>query len=836
MRTAKEIKKELKKIASENPDAYYATGVLKRDGFVRGKCEKCGTFFWSTNKEQKICGDSMCSGGFRFFTDNPAKAKLSYVDVWLKFSEMFKKHGYTPISRYPTVARWNPTMDFVIASIAAFQPYVISGEVEPPANPLVIPQFCIRFGDIENIGITAGHNTGFVMIGQHMFVPKEKWNQERVFDDIKRWLNEGLGIPDSELTFHEDAWAGGGNAGPCMEYFCRGLELGNQVYMLYEQTPEDELVDLKLKVLDMGMGMERNAWFTQGTATQHQAIYPHVVEKLLERTGVKIDETFMKRYVPLSGKLNIDEVDDIGKAWEEVASLLKTEVETLKEKILPLSGVFSIADHCRVLLFTLNDGALPSNVGGGYNLRVLIRRCLQFIDKYNWDIDLIEVCIWHAEELKPIYPELSENLDNIDKILAVEKEKYEATKEKTRQIVEKIIQKDITEETLLELYDSNGIPPQLIAEEAEKLGKTIKIPDNFYGKVSERHEKRQQVHATKKDFTLVLDDLPETMANYFNDYSKTEFEAKVLRVIDNKVILDKTLFYPTSGGQLHDKGDIQMNKVVDVFKQGAHIIHVMQETPKFKEGDIIKGSVDLVWRKQLAQHHTATHIVNAAAKRVLGPHVNQAGAKKTNEKAHLDITHYQTVSDEELKKIEDEANKIISQDLKITSAFYPRREAEDKFGMEIYQGGAVPGKKVRIVNIPDFDVEACGGTHLNSTKETGTIKIEKSTKIQDGIIRLTFTAGKAAEKSSASQEGLLEEIAEMLKVESNQVPARAEEVFMIWKKSSKAKKKGQPLTDEEKELKSSATFDGDALAETAKILKTQPEHIVKTLKRFLDEI
>ncbi len=836
MRTAKELKKDIKKAASKDPDKYYATKTLRKYGFMRKKCKSCGLYFWTTHDDQDICGDSMCSGGFRFFKDNPSKKKLTYIEVWQEFAKMFRSLGYTPIDRYPVVSRWNPTMDFTIASIAAFQPFVVSGEVEPPANPLVIPQFCLRFVDIENIGITAGHNTGFVMIGQHMFVPKEKWDQDRVFEDIKKWLNKGLGIPDSELTFHEDAWAGGGNAGPCMEYFSRGLELGNQVYMLYEQTPEDELVDLKLKVLDMGMGMERNAWFTQATSTQHQAIYPTVVDKLLEKTGMEIDEDFMKRYVPLSGKLNIDEIDDIDKAWKEVADLLDMDVQGLKGKVIPLSGIFSIADHARVLLLTLNDGALPSNVGGGYNLRVLIRRALSFIDRYKWKIDLADVCRWHAEYLKPIFPELMNNLDNIKKILDVENGKYEATKAKTRQIVKNIINKGITENMLLELYDSNGIAPELIREEAEKQGKKVRIPDNFFGKIAEMHEQRAQVHATKKDFSLDLDEVPETKANYFEDYSKTDFTAKVLKVIGDKVMLDQTLFYPTSGGQLHDKGKLGGEDVVDVFKQGAVIVHVLKRKPDFREGDQVSGKIDSRTRRQLSQHHTATHIINAAARKVLGSHVFQAGAKKTEEKAHLDITHYQAVSDKELKEIEDEANRIVSKDMKINKGFYPRREAEDRFGMEIYQGGAVPGKNVRIVEIPGIDVEACGGTHLNSTGETGRIRIEKSTKIQDGVVRLTFTAGKAAEKSITEEEGTLAEAAKLLGVSSEQVPAMAEEVFALWKKAKKAKKKGMALSKEEMKPGSVEKFEGDALAEAAKILNTQPEHVVKTLKRFLADI
>ncbi|MFW6450510.1 MAG: alanine--tRNA ligase, partial [Nanoarchaeota archaeon] len=819
MRTSKELKKEIKKLASKDPDSYYATGVLKRDGFMRKQCS-CGQWFWTVNKNQTLCGDPVCSGGFRFFENNPAKVSLDYVQVWKSFAKTFKELGYTPISRYPAVARWNDTMEYTNASIAAFQPYVISGEVEPPSKRLVIPQFCIRFADVENIGITAGHNTGFVMMGQHMFVSQKEWSQEQVFSDIKKFLNQTLGIPDEELTFHEDGWAGGGNAGPCMEYFSRGVELGNQVYMLYEQTPKDELVDLDLKVLDMGMGMERVAWFTQSTATQHQAIYPTVIQKLSERTGVKIDDALLKKYVPHSGKLNIDEVEDLQKAWQEVAETLGMEVKELKEKIMPMAGIFSIADHTRVLLFALNDGALPSNVGGGYNLRMLFRRCLSFIDKFGWDLRLSEVCRWHAEYLQDIFPELLNNLENIEKILAVEREKYEATKEKTKKIVQNIIQKEITEDTLLELYDSNGITPELIKEEAAKQGREIEIPENFFGKVSELHEKKEQAHASKRDFSIDLTDIPDTKANYFNDYTKTEFDGKVLKIIENKVILERTLFYPTSGGQLHDTGHIENNEVVDVFKQGGIIVHVMHDKPDFKEGDTVKGHVDFERRRQLAQHHTATHIVNLAAREILGNHVNQSGAKKTCDKAHLDITHYKTVSEEELKQIEDKANEIVNNDLEIRTGFFPRREAEDKFGMGIYQGGAVPGREVRIVEIDDLDAEACGGTHLKRTSEAGQVKLEKSSKIQDGVIRLTFTAGGAAQSSCSAEENVLKSAAEMLGVKESQVPGRAQELFSKWKKAKKAKKKGKPLSKDEARLTSEEEFEGDALAETARRLKT----------------
>ncbi len=398
MKDAKTIKKEFKAKAAKDPDAYYATSVLKKEGFMRRLCPTCGTNFWTVVKEQKICGDPSCSGGFRFI-GTAANPKLDYVGVWKAFSAMFAKNGYTPIKRYPVVARWRKDTDFVQASIYDFQPYVVSGEVDPPANPLVVPQFCLRFNDIDNVGLTGSHFSGFDMIGQHAFMPQEKWDQAKYFLDIHHWLIKGLRLPKSEITYHEDAWAGGGNFGPCMEYFSKGLELGNQVYMLYEQTTEGDK-PLKLRVLDMGMGHERNAWFAMGTATAYDATFPKVLTHIKKQTGLVFDAKFQQKFLPYASYLNVDEVDNLTDTWKKVAKEVGMSVETLKSTVLPMQAAYSVAEHSRSLLITLADGGLPSNVGGGYNLRVLYRRAQAFIDEHHWPLDMGELSALHAAELR----------------------------------------------------------------------------------------------------------------------------------------------------------------------------------------------------------------------------------------------------------------------------------------------------------------------------------------------------------------------------------------------------------------------------------------------------
>ena len=833
MLSDKEQKKVFKEITSKDPDKYFPTKELRELGYIRKHC-KCGTYFWTIHEDREVCGDPVCSGGFQVVINNPSPIKLSYIGVWKKIVEVLEPRGYVPIKRYPCVARWNPTSEFTIASISAFQPYVIAGEVEPPAKKLLIPQFCLRFNDIENVGITSSHCTGFIMIGQHTFVSPEEWDQGQLFMDIHDFIHKGVGLAKEEITIHEDSWAGGGSFGCSLEFFSRGVELFNQVYTMFEQTPEGPR-ELKLKVLDMGLGQERVAWFSQGTPNMYEAIFPKVLKKLRKITKIDLDLDLYNKFSQYSAYLNIDEVDDMDAAWQRVADEIKIDVKVLKEQIMPMTALYSIADHSRSLLFAINDGKLPSNVGGGYNLRVIFRRAISFIEKFDWNIDIANVCVWHSEELKELFPEVSEHLDEVREILNVEKEKFYATKRKARKILEKILKKgEISTETLIELYDSNGISPDMVKETAKKYKVKVKIPDDFYSLVVERHEKIEQIHATEKEIQLDLEGIPKTKSLYYYDYTKISNNAKVLKIIDNMIVLNQSVAYPTSGGQLHDVGTINNQNFSDVFKQGNYIIHVLDEKPNFKEGDTVQIKVNKEWRLQLAQHHTATHIINAAARDILGGHINQAGAKKTFKKSHLDVTHYEQIPKEKIIQIEKRANEIVKKSIDLYLDFIPRSEAENKYGMTIYQGGAVPGRNIRIVEVPGIDVEACGGTHLNNTSETGEIKITKSQKIQDGIVRLTFTAGKATERLEERNKKILRELKSILSVTSNKIVGRVNELLEKWKNVNKALKSGN-VNEKDLELTSTTTFKGDSITEISQILSVKNDQIPSKVKKFYSE-
>ena len=834
----KDMKLKFKELASKNPEKYYPIKALEKEGFKRKQCIKCKIFFWTAN-DSEVCGD-ICSGGFGFIGNSPAKYKLDYIEVWDKFSKIFKKLGYTPIKRYPVAARWRGDTDFVQASIYDFQPYVVSGEVEPPANPLTVPQFCLRFNDIDNVGLTGAHYTGFVMIGQHAFMPPKDYNQEKYFEDIHTWLKKGIGIKNQEITFHEDGWAGGGNVGPCIEFFSRGLELGNQVYITHEQTPAG-LNELNLKILDMGMGHERNSWFTQGTSTSYETAFPTVIKKLTKETNIEVDNELMKKFLPYSAFLKVDEADNVKKVWLDIAEKIKIDVNELRRKVLPLAALYSIAEHSRSLLVAIGDSVLPSNIGGGYNLRVILRRALSLIKKYNWDINLPDLCKEHAKYLKPLFPELRETLPQVQEILEVEKRKYLSTKEKSGQIIKNLLEKEITEDILLKVYDTQGISPELIKEEAEKFNKKIHIPDNFYAKVTKMHENIQKVEEEKKEMgKLQVKRPPATEILYYDDPIVTSFKAKVINIINDKfVILDRTAFYPRGGGQEPDMGLLNNTEVLNVFKQGDVIIHELKENPKFNELEEVNGKINLIRRKQLMQHHTATHIINAAARKVLGHHVNQAGAFKGEDRARIDITHYEAITEEQERKIEDEANRIIKSSIKVKKESIPRNLAEKEYGMTIYQGGVVPGKNLRIINIVGIDVECCGGTHANNTSEIELIKILRSTKISDSIIRIEFVAGEAAREELEKFPTILKQLSKTLSVAPTEVVSRSKDLFEKWRLGRKAIKKEQKIflkdlqlsTPEKDELN-----DEDSIKKIAEIFKTQPEHIVKTAERFIKEL
>jgi len=831
--TDKEIKKKYTKIFPQDPDRYYPTKYLKSMGFVRGQCSKCARYFWNQDKNRKVCGDVSCVGKFSFLEKPLAKNHFSYLDIWKTFSKHFKKVGnYTPIKRYPVVARWRSDLHFVEASIDDFIPYVVNGVVKPPANPLTVPQFCLRFNDIGNVGITGSHYTGFVMIGQHRFEKPQDYDTNAYMKHLSSYFFDVLGLDPKELTYHEDVWAGSQNFGPSVELFAGGIELCNQVYMQYHYlggNPEFE--DLKLKVVDMGLGQERVAWFSNNAPISYESTYASVLEKLKRETGVKMDANIMKKFYPLAGRLNLDETDDINKEWAGIAEEVSMNVDALKNAILPLQALYSIADHTRSLLFALSDGALPSNSGGGYNLRAIYRRAYDFNRKYKWNLDFGQIVKWHADALKSQYPELQDHLDDVQKVLAVEAEKYEKTLENIARII-KSIKGKIKTEKMIELYDSHGVTPQSLKD----AGVDVNVPDDFYSLIAERHRKSDE---KEERYLLNVSDIKKTERLYYADYKKDSFTGKVVKIIDDYVILDKTIFYPTSGGQLHDIGYLNDEHVIDTIVQDGVILHKVEHANKFKVGDAVKGKIDKERRIKLAKHHTSVHIINGAARSVLGAHVWQGGSEKTPQKARLDISHYEALSNEQMRAIEKKANEIIKKAIRVEKFVLQKSEAEKKYGFILYQGGAIPGSELRVIKIADFDIEACGGTHLDNTKESELIKLTKSTKIQDGLVRLELKAGEAAKKYTQELTDEANHVSKLLGCSYKEMSALSDELFLVWKRVRKGKSgkytRGKYVEAKPKTYEQMLAVE-EALEDAADVLRTQKIKTHRTVERFLADL
>ena len=300
-------KKLLNKEFQKDWKKHYNLQFFKVHGFSRKQCEKCKRFFWALDADKKLCTDSTCSS-FDFI--GKSTKNYSYEETWTAIEKYFNKTGHTTVSRYPTASRWRDDLYFTNASIIDFQPYVVSGEVKPPANPLIIGQPCIRFNDIENVGITGQHYTSFIMIGQHAFNSKETglfyWKDEALEHDFN-YLTKVIGVKKEDLTFQEEIWAGGGSFGPSIEYTAHGLELGNCVFMQYKETENGKSEELKTKVIDMGAGLERLAWYSNGTPTSYDITFAKTLKKLVKDSGIKLpDKKLLLEFSRQAGHLDVD--------------------------------------------------------------------------------------------------------------------------------------------------------------------------------------------------------------------------------------------------------------------------------------------------------------------------------------------------------------------------------------------------------------------------------------------------------------------------------------------------------------------------------------------------
>ena len=810
--------------------------VFHENGYTRSQCRVSGLWFWSCDPQRDTCGDTE-EDEYTFIgapiIDGFSQRGRSLKDAMREeFIGFFEQREHARVEPYPVLARWRDDIHLTIASIADFQPHVTSGAVEPPANPLTISQPCIRLNDIDAVGRSGRHLTTFEMMAHHVFNKPDEGKMYYWMDECVKHCHDMLcntfGIDPNEITYVENPWSGGGNAGPAVEVIVGGLELATLVFMNLQED-EDGDVEIKgvkysempLQIIDTGYGLERFCWAAAGTPTIYEAIYPESVAWLKDQAGFSADnlditqeglDSLLGEMSRLFGIMNIEVGSDGDRMQKVFLSRLgerghKIDSELFTSITEPLSKIYAIPDHMHALVNMLGDGLVPSNAKAGYLARMIARRVLRMRDDLGLSISLADLALQHLETNYSA-DRMKQTQDGLLTILRGEEHRYDEMLRKGTQVVKtaiKDIPTDATEvpdEILFTINDSHGISPDLVINIANGLGwNSLVLRTGFNAEMAQRHAELAKAAAksvTAKPIVESIPDLPATVPLYYDDVSQQNFEASVLASLSlvgenlpakatHGIVLDRTCFYPEGGGQEGDYGtltcDSASHSVLDTRKVGDLILHLT--TGPFEVGDMVHGELNWNRRKQLMDHHTSVHIVGGAARKLLGPHIYQAGANKSTESARLDITHHKRLSRSDLDAIEALANEVVQNVPRTEKMTLDRKDADRKFGFDLYQGGAPKGGEIRILRISDHDVQACGGTHHDELGRIGQIRVVRSNAVQDGVERLHIVAGQAAMDYARNQESLLRTASDVFQVPVEDLPSTANRFFSEWKEQRK---------------------------------------------------
>ncbi len=823
------------------------------------ECTVTGLRFWSRDPSRTTSGDTVEDSytfiGNPIIEGFPMRGKALKDAMREAFLDYFEQRGHARIDPYPVLARWRDDIHLTIASIADFQPHVTSGLVPPPANPLGISQPCIRLTDVAAVGRSGRHLTTFEMMAHHAFNRPDEGDVIYWIDQCVRYCDDMLvntfGITPEEITYIENPWSGGGNAGPALEVIVGGLELATLVFMNLEEHEDGDIEikglryrEMPLQIIDTGYGLERFCWAAAGTSTIYEAIYPESVDwlkkiagfdSMVEGLGLGVDtDDLLAELSQLAGILNIDVGTDVDSLYQRLVERLgdggvEITVSNLKRLTEPLSSIYAIPDHMHAICNMLGDGLVPSNAKGGYLARMMARRVCRMKGDLGIEISLTELAAHHIDTHLDIAG-FVQSREGILTILSIEEARYHEMLRKGEAAVRTALReipkdaKEAPDEILFRLAEERGLNPEMVVSIAAKLGwKEISVRVGFAADMAARNAERTKTAAKAKSKREIFQsDIPPTQQDYYSDTSQTEFSASVLdcnsltqiqieslnlssEVVvtpTHYVVLDRTLFYPEGGGQLGDQGTLGKAKVVDTRIENGVIYHL---TNCSVEEGVISGQIDWERRRQLMDHHTAVHIVGGSARAILGPHIWQAGSNKGGRYARIDLTHYSRLSRDDLDKIEDHANDIIAKNPVVEKLVLDRAEADLQFGFELYQGGPPKHSQIRIIKIGEHDVQACGGTHHDNTGEVAELRIIRSSQVQDGVERLQIVAGETAREHARIQERLLNESSEVLGVSPEDLPSAVSRFFDEWKSQQK---KIESLESEIVRLRTSGGGDG----------------------------
>ena len=698
---------------------------------------------------------------------------------------------------------------FTVAGMVPFKP-IFWGKVEPVYKRVTTCQKCLRTTDIENVGRTPRHHTFFEMLGNFSFgdyfkreaiewawefvtkvleIPEDRlWVTiyEKDDESFKIW-NEIIGLPKEKIVRmgkEDNFWGPAGPTGPCgpdseihylLDPSCKGcspkthedkfLEIWNLVFTELYMDENGNYHPLEKKNIDTGAGLERLAAVLQEVPTNFDTdIFRPIIDRIQKVLGVKY---------------GVDEKTD--------------------------TSIRVIADHIRAITFVISEGVFPSNEGRGYVLRRIIRRAQRHATLLGVKKPvLFEIVDAVVEKMGKVYPEIVEKQDIVKEVLKAEEKRFLKTIDQGMEMLEKLLEKGkIDGRDAFKLYDTYGFPIDLTLEIARDRGVEVDI-EGFNREMEAQRERARkalgEVEYSKKE--KVFDEISKRVRVEFSGYDKMEDESEVVALVKDGeevenlyeeesgiVITQKTPFYAEKGGQVADTGKIEWEggfaEVVDVKSpvEGliVHFVRVLRGS--LRRGEKVRLVVDKDRRKSIMRNHTATHLLHAALRKVLGSHVRQAGSLVSPERLRFDFTHYKALLRKEIVEIENLVNEKIMEAIPVMTEVKSYDEAVKEGAMALFEEKY--GDTVRVVRVDDFSEELCGGTHVSNTGEIGMFKIISEEAISAGVRRIVAVTGFGALEYSRENEKLVDEIRSILDVPKEKIVERLEKLLVQMKNYEK---------------------------------------------------
>lgn len=747
--------------------------------------------------------------------------QLTSMEIRNMFLQFFQEKDHKVEPSAPLVPIDDPSLLWINSGVATLKKY-FDGTIVPDNPKITNVQKSIRTNDIENVGYTARHHTFFEMLGNFSigdyfkreaifyaweFLTSDQWlglDPERLSVTVHPeddeaydiWLKE-IKIPKKRIIrLEENFWdIGEGPSGPNTEIFYdrgpaygddpsnpelypggendRYLEVWNLVFSQFNHNPDGSYTPLPNKNIDTGMGLERIVSIIQDAPTNFETDLFMPIIKGIENFS----------------KVKYGEAEDTDTSYKV------------------------IADHIRTVAFAIGDQALPSNEGRGYVLRRLLRRAVRFAKLIGIEKPFMYKLVPIVGSImKDFYPEVDERKEHIKNVIKNEEERFHETLNDGLTMLQRIINEQKNQESsvfpgeeVFKLYDTYGFPKELTEEYLSEYGFTID-EDGF-----ESEMEKQRTRARKARGQVSSMEVQTDLLNEFNEdskfvgYESFEVEAEILQIIkDNQfidfateddeviVILDKTPFYAEGGGQIADKGIITTEKgyiIINDVKsapRGQHLHYGKVISGSLKKGEIVKAKINKESRSKIVKNHTATHLLHQALKDVLGDHVNQAGSLVAAERLRFDFSHFHSVTEEELERIENIVNEKIWASISLNIDYMEKEAAEAMGAMALF--GEKYGDIVRVVQIDDYSVELCGGCHVHNTSEIGLFKILSESGIGAGTRRIEAVTGKYAYQFMNEKVKTLHEIANITNSNDQQVKSRIEDLLKHIKQLEKQNK------------------------------------------------